>query len=412
MNSRQPYRHARGCRATVLVSLMVISATVSDRLRADTQTTGTCGGVSVTTPFTDVANTNLFFCSIAAAYFSGLTNGTSATTFSPSQDVPREQMAAFVTRTLDQSLRRGSRRAALRQWWTPTVPPIFSVSGNPQLLEADGQDIWVASEGEDSVARVNASSGLTVQVWTGATNAYGVVVARGKVWVTGVFNPGLLWRLNPRADAPTVPAELEAGDLGGIPQGITFDGSSIWTANLGGSVSIRSSPGSNGALTTTVTNGFVAPLGILFDGSNIWVTDQGDDRLKKLNADASVAVSIPMGSDPGHAVFDGMNIWVPNQFSNSVIVVRAKDSQGNPLASPFVLTTLTGNGLNDPRTAAFDGQRILVTNNSGNSVSLWKATDFTPLGFVQTGANTKPLGACSDGINFFVTCLSGITQRF
>jgi len=61
-------------------------------------------------PFTDVMGSP-FFCQIAEAFFSGLTNGTSATTFSPSQNVTREQMAAFTTRTMDQSLKRGSRRA-------------------------------------------------------------------------------------------------------------------------------------------------------------------------------------------------------------------------------------------------------------------------------------------------------------
>ena len=52
---------------------------------------------------------------------------------------------------------------------------------------------------------------------------------------------------------------------------------------------------------------------------------------------------------------------------------------------------------------AFDGQRILVTNSSGNSVSLWKAADLTPLGSFSTGASTGPFGACSDGINFWIT---------
>jgi hypothetical protein len=87
-------------------------------------------------------------------------------------------------------------------------------------------------------------------------------------------------------------------------------------------------------------------------------------------------------------------------------VVRVKDSAGNPLAQPFVLATLTGNGLSFPDSAAFDGQRILLTNSSGNSGSLWRAADLTPLGSFSTGANSGPFGACSDGINFWIA-LSG-----
>ena len=57
--------------------------------------------------------------------------------------------------------------------------------------------------------------------------------------------------------------------------------------------------------------------------------------------------------------------------------------------------------MNVPQTAACDGQRVLVTNISGNSVSLWKAGDLTALGSFGTGFS--PFGACSDGINFWIT---------
>jgi hypothetical protein len=101
--------------AVILLLTIVVLLFTSSRLPADT---GTCGGAMTTLPFTDVAG-NVFFCQIAEAYFSGLTNGTTPTTYSPSANVPREQMAAFITRTQDSALRRGSRRAALNQWATP-----------------------------------------------------------------------------------------------------------------------------------------------------------------------------------------------------------------------------------------------------------------------------------------------------
>jgi len=135
----------------------------------------------------------------------------------------------------------------------------------------------------------------------------------------------------------------------------------------------------------------------------------GDNQLKKLNSRGSIVASVPVGLSPFHPVFDGTNIWVPCFDHDTVTVVRVKDTAGNPLASPFVLKTLIGNGLDVPFSAAFDGQRILVMNLNGNSLSLWKASDLTPLGSVATGVNTRPSGACSDGVNFFVT-LSGTNQ--
>jgi hypothetical protein len=390
-------------RAIALIIVIVTLTLASTRMRADT---GTCGGASITLPFTDVPASNIFFCSIASAYFSGLTVGTSATTYTPSQPVPREQMAAFITRTHDSALRRGNRRATLGQWWTSTTIPSDAttlVGNSPVSVQADGADLWVVNSNAGTVSRVRASDGQLLGTWTGATGAYGVLVARGRVFVTGEINPGRLYQIDPRQ--PPGAVTLVTNELGADPSGIAYDGSRIWTATFEGGVSIISldCPGS---CVTTVTAGFGNLVGILFDGANIWVADQGDDTIKKLNADGAVIQTVPVGANPRFPIFDGTNIWVPNRSSNSVTVVRAKDSTGNPLAQPFVLATLTVNGLNFPDTAAFDGQRILVTNSSGNSVSLWRATDLTPLGSFLTGANSAPFGACSDGINFWIA-LSG-----
>jgi len=358
------------------------------RLPADT---GTCGGAMVTLPFTDVAG-NAFFCQIAEAYFSGLTNGTSATTYSPSAGVPREQMAAFITRTQDSALRRGGRRAALKQWATPGFVPYFArtyLLGFPALVESDGADLWVAEYTSGTVSRVRASDGKLLDRWTGASNAFGVLVAFGGVYVTGFTSPGKLYFLNPREQGqPVVVAAISLGSLAGE---IATDGGSIWTANQGGSVS----KADDTIGMANITTGFNTPVGILYDGANIWVTDIGDNRLKKLDSSGNILQSVAVGSSPEYPVFDGSNIWVPNFLNSSITVVRARDG--------FVLATLTGNGLNQPQVAAFDGQRILVTNQVGNNVSMWKAADLTPIGVFSTGNGTSPFGACSDGINFWIT---------
>jgi hypothetical protein len=117
--------HRSLCRPLALMALIALVIVTSTRLRADT---GNCAGQMITLPFTDVPGTSFFFCSIAEAYFSGLTFGTTPTTYSPTDPVPREQMAAFISRTMDQSLRRGSRRAALKQFWTPTSADSFGLT--------------------------------------------------------------------------------------------------------------------------------------------------------------------------------------------------------------------------------------------------------------------------------------------
>jgi hypothetical protein len=408
-------------RAIVLVLFLALIVVASRQMRADT---GTCGGTSITLLFTDVPSSNGFFCAIAAAYFSGLTNGTSATTYSPSQPVSREQMAAFITRTHDSAIRRGNRRAALNQWWTPQGPSAirpFPVGNSPAGVACDGADLWVANIGNISmggigtVSRVRASDGELLGTWTGAERAIDVVVARGYIYVIGATTPGKLYRIDPTQ--PPGAVTQVTGALGDSPQDIAFDGKRIWTANQDNSITIVSfEPLCAPNCVTTVTTGFVNPQGLLYDGANIWVTDFGDDTLKKLNSDGSIAQSVPV-TNGAYPVFDGTNIWVPNGTLDSVTVVRVKDALGNPLANPFMLTTLTGNGLNGPFTAAFDGERILVTNiisGNGNTVSLWKAADLTPLGFFTvTSTLSGVYQVCSDGVHFWITLrLNDTLARF
>jgi DNA-binding beta-propeller fold protein YncE len=360
-------------------------------------------------PFTDIGAEGPAFCAvIAEAYYSGLTNGTSATAYSPSENVTRLQMAAFVTRTLDQSLLRGSRRAALDQWWNST--PHFNdslglstVGTGPYLLKSDGSDIWVANGGSGTVSRVRASDGSVLGTWTGAPAASGVLIAMGRVFVTGEFTPGKVYMIDPTA-APGAVTTVTSS-LGADPIGIAFDGNKIWTANLGnptGSVSIVT-PGSWAV--TTVTTGFSAPFGALFDGTNVWVTDLGDGKLKKLNSDGSIALSVTVGDLPYFPVFDGHNIWVPNAGVNSLTVVRASDGT---VLKTFSAGSGDQNGLNAPLTAAFDGQRVLVTNENGG-VSLFRATDLSVIGTVATPGMGEPFGACSDGVSFWVGDNAGAT---
>lgn len=380
-------------RAASLILLVAVLTITSTRLRADT---GSCGGPVVTLPFTDVMG-NPFFCDIAEAYFSGLSNGTSPTTYSPSANVPREQMAAFITRTLDQSLRRGSPRAALDQFWTTTPHYTLNLgvtsfaSSTLQYVKSDGTDVWVADSSGDRVFRVRASDGDLIGTWTGADAATGVLCAMGRVFVTGHLGSptGSLYMIDPTAAPGAVTTVATGLDF---PSGIGFDGNKIW---LGTNTTISIvTPAAAPPWSVTTVSGFVSTRGFVFDGTNMWLAESSG-VLKKLDASGNVLQTVTTGALSQLPVFDGRNIWVPNQSANTITVVRPSDG--------LVLATLSGNGLNSPHAAAFDGERILVANLDGSSVSLWNATDLSPLGTVSMGASTQPNGVCSDGQQFFIT---------
>jgi hypothetical protein len=388
MNTNVILKRQFAIRATVLLTMVATLVFASSRLRADT---GSCGGETVTLPFTDVMS-NVFFCQIAAAYFSGLTNGTSSTTYSPSENVTREQMAAFITRTLDQSLRRGSQRAAMKKFYIGTTPGYSKtlIGDNPRFCECDGADVWVANASSGTVSRVRASDGELLQTWTGATQAYGVIALNDKIYVTGKTTPGSVYRIDAQGTPGAV--TVHSNTVGNAPEGIAYDGSNLWTANTSGSVSRVSI---SGGTTTTFTTGFVNVRGMLFDGTSIWVTDN-DNTLKKLDDDGDILQTVSVGLGPRYPVYDGANIWVPNEGDNTLTVVRA--STGQVLATLSTSPSVTG-----PVSAAFDGEKVFVTGNNGIA-AFYKATDLSLITTrnIQLGGNPS-FGTCSDGIKFFCT---------
>jgi len=348
---------------------------------------GTCG------PFTDVA-LDVFCPFVLEVFYTGITTGTTPTTYDPASPVSRLQMAAFLSRTVDGVVRRGSRRTPLNKFWTQknVLNPI-QTGGGSYLADTDGTDIWVASRDANWIQRLRASDGRGLETWTGATAANGIVVVDGTVWATGFLSPGRLYGLPSFSDPGGV--TTVATNLGAFPFAIAYNGARFFTANSGppGSVSIIQFVPSLPYPVTTVTTGFIQPAGILYDGSNMWVTD---GTLKKLDLNAAILQTVTVGDSPFLPAFDGTNIWVPNIGSNSVSVVRA--------STGTVLATLSGNGLNLPAAAIFDGERILVTNPGAGTVSLWKAASLAEIGTVLFSfQGVGPYAGCSDGISFWVT---------
>ena len=343
-------------------------------------------------PFTDVA-ADSFCVFVREVFYLGITTGTSPTTYDPAANVSRLQMAAFLSRSVDGVLKRGSRRAAFNRFWIPQNATVLGVTtlsmSTARFPATDGEDVWVPTF--SAVVRVRASDGGVLGSYT-APAPRAAIGAMGKVFVTGNTSLGALYEIDPRL--PFAMLSPVAFPVAPYPDGLAFDGARIWTANNSGSVSILT-PGAIPWAVTTVTTGFSMPMGALFEGTNVWVTDNTAGSLLKLGPDGTILQTVAVGSNPYHPIFDGTNIWVPNAASGTISVVRP--------GSGAVLATLTGNGLFVPYQAAFDGERVLVTNNLGASVSLWKASDLTPMGSYPTGASTSPFGVCSDGTNFWIT---------
>src|SRR5262245_62606906 len=172
-------------------AVLCLLAGVSLLLGGSAGALGTCG------PFTDVA-ADVFCPFVLEIFYLGITTGTTATTYDPTSNVSRLQMAAFLSRTVDGVLKRGSRRASLDQFWATqnaTALGLTTVGPVPHHVRSDGADLWVGGGGV--ISRVRASDGKLLETWTGAPNAEGALVAMGKVFFAGTQAQGRLYRIDP-----------------------------------------------------------------------------------------------------------------------------------------------------------------------------------------------------------------------
>jgi YVTN family beta-propeller protein len=369
-----------------------------------------CGGRTYPFPYTDVSAVAAAFCpGIMEAYVTGISKGTTPTTFSPNEDVPRLQMTTFLQRTFDQVLARSSRRAALDQWWTPAGDPFYlqmiPLGVTPWLCKSDGERIWVAAGSSlkpvwASTGEVQAGEGLFGSAAESVLVVAGTIISADRSGQIGFTTPQLA---NPGYSGGTFQLALPYH-----PYGIAYDGAYLWTANYtDGSITLVSLPAGViccAAFPGITVGGFSSPIGFAYDGANMWLTDGAANKLYKLNSDGSIAQTVAVGSGPAFPAFDGANIWVPNENDNSITVVRA--------ATGAVVATIpqdASNNLSNPIQAAFDGERILVTNYNSDSVTLYRAADLSFIANVATGSGSHPFGVCSDGINFWVT-LNGTAQ--
>lgn len=119
---------------------------------------GICG------PFTDVSDP--VFCPfVQEIYYLGITTGTSPTTYSPDEPVTRLQAAAFLSRTVDLALERGTRRAALGEFWTPRGDLPRSFLG--EFPQGARERVRLTADPTDDIYLAAAAEGLAEYLVSG-----------------------------------------------------------------------------------------------------------------------------------------------------------------------------------------------------------------------------------------------------
>ena len=160
---------------------------------------------------------------------------------------------------------------------------------------------------------MRASDEKLLETWTGATGAWGVLVAMSRIFATGDTSPGSLYQIDPGQAAgavTTVASNLGATLLAISPSTAHASG----RPTMANSVSIVTPGASIPWTVTTVATGFSFLSGVLYDGANVWVTDSSAGTLLKLDSAGAILQTVTVSGNPLIPVFDGTNIWVPTRL--------------------------------------------------------------------------------------------------
>ncbi len=359
---------------------------------------GSCG------PFTDVSASDVFCPFILQAFFTSVTQGTSPTTFSPNDLIPREQVVTFFDRVMDISLHRGTVRTAIGKTWAPTSTNTFSavdVSAPMNDVVTDGTFLWIARN-DGKILKVSAADRRLQETWSLAGSAIprklglflGLVIIADNQGSLQFFNPAT----TPAGTASTVLANaVPASNLAAL----AFDGTNVWMGNAGSPNLLIANFNTQQAATFNV-GGNVD--GMVFDGTNMWMLLANSSLLKltvpalPTSPSALETLTIPVAVSDCRMLYDGNNIWIPTAGGN-LFVIRPTLNLASLPSSIVTLGAIPSVG--SPYVASFDGENIMIGGLTNGKVALYKSTSLTQIRTFDSGA-TGIRGIANDGKSFTI----------
>jgi YVTN family beta-propeller protein len=192
----------------------------------------------------------------------------------------------------------------------------IAIGSAPLRIAAGGEAIWVTSEKDGTLTRLDPESGEPVgqplQLGAGIS---GVTVGEGSVWVADT-STGKLLRVDPKSGEVTQRIEV-----GGRPGAVVYGGYRVWVADLGGG-GITAVNAKGGRVFKRGIDPREAPLRLATGGGGLWVAIANTNRVRRVD-EGTTSVSGPTitGANPAGLTVAGGKVWVANSGSDTVTVV-------------------------------------------------------------------------------------------
>jgi streptogramin lyase len=198
-----------------------------------------------------------------------------------------------------------------------SVAPPVAVGKPPLRIAAGSERIWVLSEPEGTLTRIDAASdeilGVPLQLGVGVA---AVAVGDGSVWVTDAKTGQLL-----RVDDENGRV-VQRIDIGGHPGPLAYGGGRVWVADEDGA-GITAVNTKGGRIVRRDLPPHAAPLRLATGAGGLWVSSAAAGTVGRIDLSSfAVGAPIPAGRRPaGITVADGL-VWVADTRSGSVTRVN------------------------------------------------------------------------------------------
>ncbi|OGP77648.1 MAG: hypothetical protein A2V86_06510 [Deltaproteobacteria bacterium RBG_16_49_23] len=104
--------------------------------------------------------------------------------YCPGFNVPRDQMAVFVTRAIEKVTAKTPEQIALLKWYGVNQTAQFGVGPTPMAIAFDGANIWV-SRASGLATKLRASDGASLGDFIGGgSNSRGIAFDGANIWMT------------------------------------------------------------------------------------------------------------------------------------------------------------------------------------------------------------------------------------
>lgn len=186
----------------------------------------------------------------------------------------------------------------------------LTVGSSPGAIAAGGGFLWVASEADGTVSRIDPETHAVQTLAVGESPA-GVAHGEGSVWVTD-RNERALVQIDPQTLKP-----IQRFTVGNGPGAVAVTNGAVWVVNtIDGTVSRVAL--ARGAVSDTIPVG-PSPAGIGAGAGAVWVASESNGTVVRIDpASRTIVQAVNVGNRPTGIAVEDAGVWVANSQDGTV----------------------------------------------------------------------------------------------